>query len=352
MESREKYLHTRNYGCRIRRFVQNGVDMVSLENQRIKVVFAQGKGADIVEFSYKPLDVDVMWHSFNELKNIRHIPTKAVGGGSFLDSYAGGWQELFPTYGGPAQFHGGEIGIHGEACIYPWDCEILTDTPDCVSLKFTLRTIRTPFLLEKTVTLKDNEPVLTMRQRVTNLGAGTESFMWGHHPAFGWPFIEKGTYLKVKGNPLVTVPQGTIQERCPFEKETTGRWPLLESRDGVLDMSRAYGHEDRMYMEYALSDLEDGEYELINERLGMGFRMKWDLSVFRYLWIWGMYCGHESYPWYGRAYTMAVEPWSSMPGDYKTACEQGTVLKLDAGESMETEVQAEIFGLKKGEEAG
>ena len=49
MERVESYIHTRNYGCRMRRYLLNGVDMLSLENQCLKVVLALGKGADIVE---------------------------------------------------------------------------------------------------------------------------------------------------------------------------------------------------------------------------------------------------------------------------------------------------------------
>ena len=73
----------------------------------------------------------------------------AASAGNFLDSYAGGWQELFPAYDSDADYCGGHIGIHGEACIYPWDCMILRDTADCVEVQLSLRTIRSPFLLEK-----------------------------------------------------------------------------------------------------------------------------------------------------------------------------------------------------------
>lgn len=344
MNIKEKYVHTRNYGCRIRRYSINEIRMVSMENKYIKAVFAIDKGADLVEFVYKPMDVDVMWHSFQELENIRHQPTVASKNGSFLDSYAGGWQDLFPTYGGTTSFQGGEMGVHGEACLYPWNCEIIKDMPECVSLKFSLRLVRSPFLLEKVITLTEEGKGLSMKEKIMNLGAGEKRFMWGQHPAFGWPFIEAGTRLFVKGTPTVTVPQSAIAQRCPFDKETAGTWPFLPDKEGnLLDMSRAYAHEDRIYMEYALSGLEEGSYELVNEHLGLGFRMKWDPSRFPYLWVWGMYCGHEDYPWYGRAYTMAVEPWSSMPGDYEEVLRNGTFLRLGEGESMETEFVAELF---------
>jgi len=190
MEHMESYLHTRNYGCRLRRYIWNQMEMLSLENQVIKVTLALGKGADIVEFVHKATDVDFLWHSFNPLQTIRHIPTVGAAGGSFLDAYAGGWQELFPTYGAPANFHGGEIGIHGEACIYPWACRVLADTPECVEVLLSLRTVRSPFLLEKRVKLLENDGTLYLHQKVTNLGATEQGFMWGHRPAFGFPFLD------------------------------------------------------------------------------------------------------------------------------------------------------------------
>lgn len=344
MNHAESYQHTRNYGCRLRRYQWDGVEMLSLENQLLKVVFALGKGADIVEFLHKPTDTDVMWHSFNQLKNITHIPTVAPANGNFLDSYSGGWQELFPTYGGDADYCGTHIGVHGEACIYPWDCKILQDTPECVEVLLSLRTIRTPFLLEKTVRLQGNDATLYLHQKVTNLGAVKQQFMWGHHPAFGFPFLDNSVRLHLAGTPTVTVPGSTIAHRCPFDRETTGKWPALPGKDGKkIDMSCAYRPEDRLYMEYALSDLVEGSYELVNHNTGLGIRLNWDKTIFPYLWIWGLYCGIETYPWYGRAYVMAAEPWSTMPADYNTARNSGGLLELEPGVSMETDVSAAAF---------
>lgn len=343
MDWKEACLHTRNYGCRLRQYEQNGVAMLSLENRQIKVVMALGKGADIVEFVYKPLDVDYMWHSFNPVQAL-HTQSVAPKNGNFLDTYAGGWQELFPTYGGPADFCGGEIGIHGEACVYPWECRVLTDTPERVEVLLSLRTVRSPFLLEKTVRLEENEAVLHLHQKVTNLGSKAQDFMWGHHPAFGHPFLDDSVRLHVPGTPKVTVPASTIAHRCPFDKETAGQWPNLPGKDGKeIAMDRAYAPEEKLYMEYALSELEGGCYELVNHRLGLGMRMHWDETLFPYLWVWGLYCGIEEYPWFGRSYVMAVEPWSSLPGSYQAARDGNCLLHLEAGETLETDVTAEAF---------
>lgn len=341
----QDYISNRDYGCRVRRFQMDGVEMASLENSRLKAVLALGKGADIVELLYKPTDTDFLWHSFNRLQNITHQSSIAPGDGNFLDSYSGGWQELFPTYGEETHYRGGQIGVHGEACLYPWTCAVTEDTPSCVQLKLTLRTIRTPFLLEKTLTLREDAPRLEIHQKVTNLGSTEQEFMWGHHPAFGRPFLDGNVRLRLDGRPTVTVPGNVAgAPNCPFAEETSGPWPTLPGRGGVpVDMSRAYPPREKRYMEYLISGLEAGKYELVNPEKGLGLRMRWDIGVFPYLWIWGLYCGLEDYPWYGRAYVMGVEPWSSFPGSYDAARRAGTTLHLAPGAAMETDISAEAF---------
>lgn len=344
MTYQESCLHTRNYGCRIRNYQMKGIEMLSLENDVIKVVLSLGKGADIVELVHKATDVDFMWHSSNEQKNINHIPTLNSTSGNFFDAYAGGWQELFPTYGDNTVYEGAEIGIHGEACIYPWSYEVLEDTPECVSVMLRLRTIRTPFLLQKKLTLKEHSGKLMMEQFVTNVGCVTQHFMWGHHPAFGFPFLDDSVKLRLEGTPDVTVPEGCAVGSSPFDKETTGKWPTLPGKDGQsVEMDRAYAPEDRRYMEYYISNMVSGSYELVNQNKGLGMRMTWDLDTFKYLWIWGMYCGMDDYPWYGRAYTMGVEPWACMPADYVAVREAGETLTLEPGETKATWIAAEVF---------
>lgn len=343
MQRVEPYIHTRNYGCRIRQYLMDGVKMLSLENDKVKVVIALGKGADIVEFLYKKTDTDVLWHSFNPLKNVTQIPTVADPEGSFMDTYSGGWQELFPTHGDPAPYRGTTVGVHGEAAIYPWDCLVEEDTPECVRVKLSLRTVRTPFLLEKWLTLKEGDATLYMHQKVTNLGSTEQEFMWGHHPAFGFPFLDGSVRLHLPGEPTVFI-DPPAHYICPFTEKTEGKWPTLPDKDGnMVDMSRAWDMDKKLYMEYGVKDLSEGKYELINHSKGLGVRMMWDKNVFQYLWIWALYGACDDYPWYGRAYIMAVEPWACMPGDYTLAKEAGTLLHLKAGESMEVELSAELY---------
>ena len=337
-------LRTRNFGCRMRRYTQNGIEMLSMENQKVKTVLALGKGADIVELVHKQSDTDVMFHSFQNFSNVGKAMTIANPEGSFLDLYTGGWQDLFPTYSAPTDFGGAAIGCHGEAAIYPWDCETVTDTPECVEVKLTLRTVRTPFLLEKHVKLTENDATLRISMKATNLGTVDQEVMWGQHPAFGYPFLDDSVELRLPGTPTVEIPDAFAEKANPFDRGTKGKWPYLTGADGKpVDMSKVHGPEDKIYMEYGVSDLAEGSYELVNRRKGLGVRMRFDTAVFPHLWIWALFCGHEEYPWFGRTYVFGVEPWSTFPYNYTEAKKLGTLLKIPAGKSLETELSAELF---------
>jgi hypothetical protein len=54
---------------------------------------------DIVEFLYKPFDVDFMWRSYAELPAPNFIQTIANPHGSSIGFYGGGWQQRIPKAG-------------------------------------------------------------------------------------------------------------------------------------------------------------------------------------------------------------------------------------------------------------
>src|SRR6185503_4201283 len=164
-----------------------------LENEKLRVTVIADKGADIYEFLYKPRDVDFMWRSWVGLRDRAHIvPTSArAEAGAHMDYYEGGWQELFPNCGTLSLHQEAEIGQHGEVLLLPWSYTITKDEPDEIEVRFEVRTIRTPFHLVKSMSLRRNEAVLRIHERVTNESGQSVSFTWGHHPALGWPFIDE-----------------------------------------------------------------------------------------------------------------------------------------------------------------
>jgi hypothetical protein len=71
----------------------------------------------------------------------------------------------------------------------PWDAVILEDTPEKVSVKFSVKTVRTPFWIEKVVSLESNSPVLTVTDTLTNQAEEEVEAQWGQHITVGEPFL-------------------------------------------------------------------------------------------------------------------------------------------------------------------
>src|SRR5262249_38800137 len=54
---------TRHHGCRVTEFLWHGHRLIVLENEVLRISVLASKGADIIEYRYKPMDLDVLWHA-------------------------------------------------------------------------------------------------------------------------------------------------------------------------------------------------------------------------------------------------------------------------------------------------
>ena len=62
------------------------------------------------------------------------------------------------------------MGQHGEISLIPWDYAILEDSPQRVVVRLWVRPLRTPFFLEKTLTMEPGKAALMIEERLTNEG--------------------------------------------------------------------------------------------------------------------------------------------------------------------------------------
>jgi galactose mutarotase-like enzyme len=338
----------RNHGCRISdEWTFKGMRTLILENELLRVTVLLDRGSDIVEFRYKPLDLDFLHFGPQGLRNPAAETPSAFTDSPYLDVFNGGWNEILPNGGPPVVYKGAALGQHGEISLLPWRCAIVEDRPARVAARLAVRPLRTPFYLEKTLALAEGEATLFIAERLTNEGGEPLSLMWGHHIAFGRPFLEEGAVIDMPAQRFLV--HGAMEGFEPrrFQAGVEGGWPHIAAADGTIaDASRipAYGEIQAQEMAYA-TDLAEGWYTITNPVRRVGFGVRFDPALFRYVWYWqGLGDVAQGYPWWGRTHVAALEPWTSYPTDgLPAAVHNGSALALAPGQVLETELAARAF---------
>lgn len=338
----------RNHGCRISdAWTLEGMRTLILENELLRVTVLVDKGSDIIEFRYKPQDLDVLFFAPGGLRQpARNMPS-APTNGPFLDYYSGGWNEVLPNGGPAVTYQGAELGQHGEISLLPWEYAIMEDTPERVSARLWVRPLRTPLFLEKTLSLEPGRAVLAIEERLTNEGGESLRLMWGQHIAFGRPFLEEGAVIDAPARRFMVHEAMPGYEPRRFRPGASSAWPHVPGAEGgTVDASQvpAYGAAQGQEMAY-LAELSDGWYAITNPRRQVGFGLRFDPDLYRYIWYWqqlGDVAG--GYPWWRRVHTTALEPWTSYPTNgLSEAIDNGTALELPPGRQIQTRLAAVLY---------
>lgn len=330
------YSSGRGHGCRLLAYTHRGLGFVAMENERLRLDICADRGSDILNLVYKPRDIDFMWKSPTGLKEPgKFIATCASAGGNYADYLAGGWQELLPS-GGPDVIYGAELGLHGEVALLPWQWQVETDTEAEVSVRFQCDTVRLPFRVEKTVTLRRHESIIRIAERLTNLSPQRLEFIWAQHPTFGSPLIAPGTRLDIPAKTFSTSdfyqsPTAILPPR--FE----GAWPSANGHrfDTVGDQPTT----DLYYFK----DLTDSWYAVTNPDLKIGFGMRWNLDEFPYLTMWQALHSAPGSHWFDRINCLSLELWNSYTDRLRTARQNGTLRTIGACETISVAFAAVIY---------
>ncbi|MFI6604261.1 DUF4432 family protein [Nonomuraea sp. NPDC050536] len=316
---------------------------VVLENDKLRVTVLPEKGGDVVEFLHKPTDTDFVWLSPQGLRNPRdHFLGAADDVAQFIDHYEGGWQEIFPSGGAPSVYRGARLAQHGEVAGLPWDCQVVSDTEDEVAVRLTVRTRRLPYRVERTLRLVYGAAALEVESRATNEAGIPLHAMWGQHLVYGRPFLRPGATIRlpdgiqvIPHDVAINPPQRRVQQGGPWQ------WPKVPTPEGgQTDLSvvpEQGAPSDVLY----LTGFTEGWYEIATD---IGMRVEWDARALPYLWMWQEVGASQEYPWWGRVYTIGLEPFSSMPTNgLAEAVENGTALLLQPHETKTMTLRAEVL---------
>ncbi len=340
------YQIERNHGCRVSdSWTYRGLKTAVLENELLRVVVLVDKGADIYQLVHKPTDVDFLWRSPWGVRDpSKFLPTTGSPTSMWLDVYEGGWQTVLPAGGFPSEVGGVELGLHAEVNTMPWDCQIVDDTPEKVSLRFWVRGVRMPFFCEKKLTLVSGSPVLEIEESIVNEGEEPAHCVWGQHIAIGEPFLSEDCVIDLPGGTLFNLSEKDWHPNNRLKAGATGQWPTTELKGGGdVDLSRLPSKSERFYDQSFITDMPEGWYAVTNQATGIGFGVVFPTDVFRYLWYWQSFHA-QGYPWYGRTYNVGLEPFTSYANQgLQSAIENGTALRMEAGERVSASVKAVAY---------
>ena len=198
--------------------------------------------------------------------------------------------------------------------------------------------------MERTISLKLGDPTLYVEETLTNLSNSDLELMWGHHIAFGLPFLVEGGFLETNAGTFQAEPSMPSHRR--FLPGTIQDWPMVKGVDGSIDDARTIPHHrSTPYSDLAYLSSFDGPayYALFDQHRNLGFRVDWDPHVFKYLWFWQERYATRDAPWWGSAYVIGLEPWSGPhPADPQQSIKQGDYLHLTGGTSLQTWLMASI----------
>jgi len=328
------YSTQRNWGTRVREVIYLGIRTLILENELVRIAVLAGKGTDIVEINYKPRDLDFVWLAPGGVRNPETFAVTAPDSkAAFRENYPGGWQEIFPSGGAPSAFEGADYGLHGEVFNVPWDVTVVEDTPEVIAVRFTVRTRKSPLLLEKTIRLESDSAGFVIEESIKNESPNTARAMWGHHITFGSPFLTPGSQIRLPEGITVTPHPDDV---APGGRRVSGTSPFPWPRDpqNGTDLSIVPDHGTSSDVVY-LSGFREGEawYEVVQTESGICSRVEWDSNLMPFLWFWQEFGGSTGYPWYGRNYNVGLEPFSSYPSyGLAEAVENDTALHLEPGQ--------------------
>jgi hypothetical protein len=286
---------------------------VVLADDRIRVTLLPDRGADIHAVEDLRTGVDVLWKTPWGLRRRGCGDLVKGSAEAWLETYAGGWQVLLPSGGGPSSHRGVHHSYHGEACSLPWAATIVTAADGGESVELRARLVDSPLLVERVVSLVPGRSEVVVSERVTNESDRSLEYMWVHHPAFGPPLVAPGARIRTSATTILadTAHDGPGN---PLEPGTSHGWPIVRTREGgTLDLSvipAAPG--GRLLLGY-LGRFAEGAASIENDALDLACTLSWDHEVFPYAWLWQELGATAGPPWHGRAYTIAIEPATSFP---------------------------------------
>jgi hypothetical protein len=237
----------------------------------------------------------------------------------------GGIDEILPT-AFFSTYRGDEYPIIGELWAHIYACEILEESPERVIAHLSTYTTISPFKVEKWLKLVNGESKLNIRTKITNVGYRDFHFLWGYHCTF-----------TVNTDHRIEMPAGRMlvedMAESRFKAGSEYNWPHATDKSGrKYDLSKVLEPSELMYEYHYATELKEGWLAVTDSKKQRGFAVTFPKETLSktHLWL--------NYGIWRNCYNVGLYPLTGYPATLHKAVEQGTCSRLDAGKSLECDV--------------
>ena len=308
------------------------MDALTIGTPEITVTALPAHGFTVSSIADRASGAEALW------MRSRHDPapcSRALGPAgepsiaTFLDVWAGGWFEMFPTVGYPRESDATSL-LHGELVRLPWE----VTRHDGRELEAVVTTVRSPFRVVRALEVEGS--TLTVRERVENVGGEAARYLWGHHPCFARATfaggrIEVDVEQAEVPEPPFDPPAAILVPGTPFE------WPDAAGRDGPVDVAAIPSDPDGR-TDHVQARLRSGRLRLTAPLYGRALTLEFELEQFPHLLLWENFRASGGFPFWRDSDTFALEP-SSNPGRTVADADAADAERsLAGGHVLETEI--------------
>ncbi len=312
-----------------------------LENDLFQVTWWPEQGGAISSYVHKPTGLDVIWRNAQVQPARREVLDQPMAGGSDLfDVMDGCWYVSLPNGFFSGDYFGAPVGTHGEMRSVPWTVEAIEAKGAQLRVVMEGRSIRTPLVYRRELTLRAGRPQLHWRETLSNRCGMDLPVAWLHHAAFGGPLLAGARLIA----PARTVQVFKADDPSGMQLESgyRGRWPHVPEREGGRrrDCSLAPAAGSGLDHSVQLTDFSAGRGCLWNEQRQLGFAMGWDPKIFPYAWSWAYAGGGATtaYPMWNEGLLMTLQPSTSPVGRFPELVRDKKTLIIPARGEVTTEM--------------
>jgi hypothetical protein len=302
-----------------------GLRTIVLESRHLRITTLPEVGARIWQITYKPLNVDLLWH------NPGVPPSRQMLHACYDDTWSGGWDELFPN-DEPARLRGLELPDHGELWTGEWQAVPIQHNGE-IGLHLQTHTPLSSFLVEKTLRLRSGSTTFEILYRLTNKGTHSIPFLFKLHPAFAVSPCHRIDFppMEVRLEPECP---GTLDNISP-----SFPWPHAGLNGTAVDLRRVPDVSSKAVHFFYGTGFSSGWCGITNKVKRLAAALLFDPEVFSSCWVFASHGG-----W--RDLNVAVlEPATGYPFRLNSMIDAGRARILAPGETLETKV---LFSVEEG----